>query len=262
MLYFAPWKTVLIWLTVAVGVAFALPNLYPQSVRDSLPDVVPSDSLALGLDLQGGVHLQLRLDRDDLVEQRLEATRDEVRRLLRAEGIGYTGLSGQGQTVGFTLRDPSDADAMREALADLTTPVTTGLLTGGTVREIVLSGPDANGRYELEITDQGLDYRMAGALTQTVEVIRGRIDELRREVDTLSVPPTTAQGMSERLSRMLQLASDEASEMRAEASAEAAETVSVARQEAAELAKNSREDADRIVSELTTIAAADGGDGT
>ncbi len=178
MLYFAPWKTVLIWLTVAVGVAFALPNLYPQSVRDSLPDVVPSDSLALGLDLQGGVHLQLRLDRDDLVEQRLEATRDEVRRLLRAEGIGYTGLSGQGQTVGFTLRDPSDADAMREALADLTTPVTTGLLTGGTVREIVLSGPDANGRYELEITDQGLDYRMAGALTQTVEVIRGRIDEL------------------------------------------------------------------------------------
>ncbi|MBO6640566.1 MAG: protein translocase subunit SecDF [Roseitalea sp.] len=178
MLYFAPWKTVLIWLTVAVGIAFALPNLYPQSVRDSLPDFLPSDSLALGLDLQGGVHLQLRLDRDDLVENRLEATRDEVRRLLRAEGIGYTGLSGQGQTVGFTLRDSNDTDAAREALSDLTTPVTTGLLTGGTVREIILSGPDASGRYELEITDQGLDYRMSGALTQTVEVIRGRIDEL------------------------------------------------------------------------------------
>lgn len=57
----------------------------------------------------------------------------------------------------------------------------------------------------------------ANELAAHLHEARATIDELRREVDTLSVPPTTAQGMSERLSRMLQLASDEASEMRAEA---------------------------------------------
>lgn len=177
MLYFAPWKTVLIWLTVAVGVMFALPNFYPPQLRDSLPNIVPSDTLALGLDLQGGVHLQLKLDREDLVAQRLESIGDEVRRLLRAENIGYTGLSGQGQQVSFRLRDPDDAAAARQALSDLTTPVSTGVLTGGTVREITLD-TDPDGRFTINITDQGLDYRMSAAVTQTVEVIRGRIDEL------------------------------------------------------------------------------------
>ncbi|MEL6921225.1 MAG: protein translocase subunit SecDF, partial [Pseudomonadota bacterium] len=115
MLYFSPWKTVLIWLTVLVGLMFALPNLYPQSVRDSLPQFLPNDTMALGLDLQGGVHLQLRLDRAELVANRLESVRDETRRLLRAETIGYTGLRGQGQTVSFTLRDPADRDTARAA---------------------------------------------------------------------------------------------------------------------------------------------------
>ncbi|MEO1746985.1 MAG: protein translocase subunit SecDF, partial [Pseudomonadota bacterium] len=122
MLYFSPWKTVLIWLTVAVGLLFALPNLYPQSVRDMLPQFMPNDTMALGLDLQGGVHLQLRLDREDLVGQRLESVRDEARRLLRAERIGYTGLRGQGQTVSLTLRDATQVDAARDAVEDLLQP--------------------------------------------------------------------------------------------------------------------------------------------
>lgn len=177
MLYFAPWKTALIWLTVVVGVLFALPNLYPQSFKDSLPDFMPKSGLSLGLDLQGGVHLQLRLNREELIANRLEATRDEVRRLLRAESIGYTGLGGEGQQVSVRIRDQSDIPAAREALDILLQPVSAGLLTGGIVTEVTLSEPET-GRFELEITDQGLDYRMGQALSQTVEVIRGRIDEL------------------------------------------------------------------------------------
>ncbi|MEP9391759.1 hypothetical protein ABLE94_05780 [Gordonia sp. VNK1] len=84
---------------------------------------------------------------------------------------------------------------------------------------------------------------------------RDEIEMLRREVDKLSVPPTTVQGMSERLSRMLQLASDEASEMRADAGAEAAETVSVARQEAAETQQNAATEADRILADARAKAA-------
>ncbi len=84
---------------------------------------------------------------------------------------------------------------------------------------------------------------------------RDEIEELHREVDKLSVPPTSVTGMSERLSRMLQLASDEASEMRADASAEAAETVSVARQEAEDTQRNATEEAQRIVADARARAS-------
>ncbi|MCK5757229.1 MAG: hypothetical protein KAH46_31450, partial [Mycobacterium sp.] len=76
---------------------------------------------------------------------------------------------------------------------------------------------------ELRVLAADRDAATANAheLVAHLEEARDEIEELRREVDKLSVPPTTAQGMSERLGRMLQLASDEASEIRADAAAEA-----------------------------------------
>ncbi|MEM8539887.1 MAG: protein translocase subunit SecDF [Pseudomonadota bacterium] len=177
MLYFSPWKTVLIWLTVVVGLLFALPNLYSENFRNSLPDVVPSDAMTLGLDLQGGVHLQLRLDRGELVENRLESTRDQVRSLLRDASIGYTGLSGQGQTVSVTIRDETEVTAAMETLAELAIPVSGNALTGTTVQEIDLAQLE-DGALEIGLTDAGLDYRMQQAISQTIEVIRNRVDEL------------------------------------------------------------------------------------
>jgi SecD/SecF fusion protein len=177
MLYFSPWKTVLIWLTVFVGVMFALPNLYPASISDNLPDVVPSKAMTLGLDLQGGVHLQLKLDRNELVENRLESVRDQVRQLLREDGIGYTGLSGKGQTVSVRIRNEADVEMAMELLSELAAPVVGNTLTGTAVTEVDIA-PREDGSLELILTDSGLDYRMQQALAQTVEVIRGRIDEL------------------------------------------------------------------------------------
>jgi SecD/SecF fusion protein len=177
MLYFSPWKTVLIWLAVLFGVLFAIPNLFSATAVQSFPDFMPSKKMALGLDLQGGVHLQLKLDRTELVENRLESVRDETRRLLRAEGIGYTGLSGRGQLVTVRIRDEADIAAAKTALEPLTQTVSGGLLGGGVLTEVQLGEPQA-GLFELNITDQGLDYRMTQAVAQTVEVIRGRIDQL------------------------------------------------------------------------------------
>ncbi len=109
---------------------------------------------------------------------------------------------------------------------------------------------------ELRVLAADRDAATANAheLAAHLEDARDEIAELRREVDKLSVPPTTAQGMSERLSRMLQLASDEASEMRAEASAEAAETLSIARQEAADMRSSAAADAERVRGEARTAA--------
>ncbi len=67
---------------------------------------------------------------------------------------------------------------------------------------------------ELRVTAADRDAAAAQArdLAKQLDDARDDIDDLRKDVDRLSVPPTTAEGMSDRISRMLRLASDEASE--------------------------------------------------
>ena len=88
---------------------FASPNLFPQSVLSGFPDWLPKKQMTLGLDLQGGSHILLQIERQDLVDERLETTRDEIRTLLRDAKIGYTGLTGSGSTVQVRIRDAGDA---------------------------------------------------------------------------------------------------------------------------------------------------------
>ncbi|MFC7756178.1 coiled-coil domain-containing protein [Tsukamurella soli] len=91
-------------------------------------------------------------------------------------------------------------------------------------------------RYQSDLRLMSADRDAAAAhareLTELLDDAQDEIDNLRREVDRLSVPPTTAEGMSDRIARMMRLASDEASEIRAQAESEAAETRSLAQQEA------------------------------
>ena len=76
-------------------------------------------------------------------------------------------------------------------------------------------------RYQAELRVLAADRDAASAhareLTDLLDEAQDEIDNLRREVDRLSVPPTSAEGMSDRIARMMRLASDEASEIRAAA---------------------------------------------
>src|SRR5690606_41127303 len=71
-------------------------------------------------------------------------------------------------------------------------------------------------------SDRDAAIEQAGDLARQLEAGRTEIDELREKVDRLSQPPTTMEGLSEPLQRMLRLAQDEASETKARAEAEAA----------------------------------------
>ncbi|MBX3574900.1 MAG: protein translocase subunit SecDF [Mesorhizobium sp.] len=177
MLHFTRWKTILIWLTVAVGVLFAAPNLFPQSVLNSLPDWLPKRQMTLGLDLQGGSHILLQLDRNDLVEERLETTRNDIRAGLRDARIGYTGLSGTGNSVQVRIRDAADVQKAKDALANLTAPVAAGLFSGGSIVELELDEPEP-GLLRFTLTDAGINYRMSSALEQSIEVVGRRVNEL------------------------------------------------------------------------------------
>ena len=81
-----------------LGVLFALPNVLPQAWLSAMPGWMPKRTMTLGLDLQGGSHILLQIDRQDLANERLGTTRDDIRTLLRDAKIGYTGLTGTGNS--------------------------------------------------------------------------------------------------------------------------------------------------------------------
>ncbi|TIS62155.1 MAG: protein translocase subunit SecDF, partial [Mesorhizobium sp.] len=177
MLYFSRLKMILIWLAVAVTVILAAPNLFPASTLAQLPSWVPKRQMTLGLDLQGGSHILLQMDQNDLIKDQLETTRDEIRTLLREAKINYTGLSGTGRTVQVRISDQSQVDAAKAALKPITNPVNAGLFTGGSVQSMTLDDSEL-GLLKFTVTDAGLKYRTTTALSQAIEVVERRVNAL------------------------------------------------------------------------------------
>jgi len=177
MLHFSRWKTTLIWLSVLAAIVFAFPNLLSKKNLDSLPSWVPHTQMTLGLDLQGGSHILLQVDRADIVKDRITSTVDDIRRVLRDKGIGYTGLGPKGQGVQVRIRDEAQVEAAKKALQELAQPVNSGMFGGGSVQEVAISEPNP-GVLMLALTDDGIDYRVRTAVGQSVEVVRRRVNEL------------------------------------------------------------------------------------
>ena len=82
MLYFTRWKATAIMLTAFVVCLFAVPNFLPEKMVQSWPKWAQRH-VVLGLDLQGGSHILLEVDSAAVRKEKLEATRDDVRRVLR-----------------------------------------------------------------------------------------------------------------------------------------------------------------------------------
>ncbi|RWO02881.1 protein translocase subunit SecDF [Mesorhizobium sp.] len=177
MLHFSRWKTILIWLTVLAGILYAAPNLVPASTLASLPNWLPKQQLTLGLDLQGGSHILLQIDRQDLANERLESARDEVRTSLRDAQIGYTGLAGTANSIQVRIRDQGQIEAAKSALERLAQPISTGMFMSGSVTEMEMTEPEP-GLLRFTLTEAGIDYRIAAALTQSIEVVSRRVNEL------------------------------------------------------------------------------------
>lgn len=176
MLYFSRWKTFFIWFAILASIVVAAPNLLSDEQLDALPSWVPTKKVTLGLDLQGGSHIMLKIEKADIVKERLETTVGDIRAALRDASIRYTGLSGVGQQVQVRITDADKVEAAKEALSTLTAPVSVGGLTGGSIQELTLQEDGTLLRFNL--TDEGIEYRAGSALTQSMEVVRRRVDEL------------------------------------------------------------------------------------
>ena len=171
MLEFSFTKKLCMFGIICIGILYALPNILPQSIKESgifseLRDsILPGKTVNLGLDLQGGAHLLLEIDTDNLIIEQYDALKDEVRNLLRAEKIGYRNLKSTPNKVIFTPRKNEDRKKISEVLYSLTQRATYNDL--GTNKAI-----------EFVFKEDHITQLHKNTLEQTVKIIRRRIDEL------------------------------------------------------------------------------------
>ncbi|MGU3493790.1 protein translocase subunit SecD [Xanthobacteraceae bacterium A53D] len=178
MLHFSRLKTAVILVITAVGILFAVPNLLPASVLAHLPSWYASSRVVLGLDLQGGSHILLEVDDAALRKERAEQVRDEVRRVMREQKIGYTQLNVRDTTVSLRLRDPAQQQTALTQLRLLATPVTNVMMGTGTGENDINVNGGSDGQITVTLTAAGLDARVRSAVDQSIEIIRRRIDQL------------------------------------------------------------------------------------
>jgi preprotein translocase subunit SecD len=176
MLHFSRAKIVSIVAVCLIGVILALPNLFSKETVASWPGFVPKWQMPLGLDLQGGAHLLLAMDPEELRKDWLQNLRDDARKQLREAKIGFSGLGIAGQSVQVRLAKPEDADAALAQLRKLAQPIGSSML-GASGSDITVA-KTADGVITLTPTEPGMQQRVSNAASAAIETVNRRINNL------------------------------------------------------------------------------------
>lgn len=162
---------------VGLGALFALPTALSPAMRAQLPDFLPSVPINLGLDLQGGSHLSLEVDLEAARKERLELLADDARTRLRDKPlIVLADRSISGNVVRLRLKDPADSAAALTRLRALRNPVGNALgATGAFDSDVTSPSP---GVIEIRVTEAGIEDAQRRTMSESIEVIRRRIDQL------------------------------------------------------------------------------------
>ncbi|MFM8860539.1 MAG: protein translocase subunit SecD [Methylocystis sp.] len=181
MLRFSTWKFIAIVAMTLAAILVVAPSMitpaHYEALKERLPAWLTPPTIVLGLDLQGGSHVMLEVDKADILTTQVKNLREDVRRILREEKVAITG--GIGATPrGVQLRaaDASDRERVLPKLRLLRNGFSARTGGGGDSPLDVEETPD--GLIRLTVTDAGLVEKTRRAVDQSIEVIRRRVDAL------------------------------------------------------------------------------------
>ncbi|MEO8160903.1 MAG: protein translocase subunit SecD [Arenimonas sp.] len=149
----------------AYNVALNLATTVPQWLQS-----IYGKSMALGLDLQGGVHFLLEVDEKAAIEKRAEAFVDGIRATLRENQIQFGSVTRNGTTMLVSLRNPGDLGRAQNRIAGSSPEL---VLTLDPARPAVLVATIPQAEVK-RITDDAIEQNMA--------TIRNRINALGEAV--------------------------------------------------------------------------------
>ena len=183
MVDYPRWKIVLVAVVVALGVIFSLPNLASRETAEGLPDWLPSSQINLGLDLQGGSHLLLQVEVAEVVKERLETLRNDLRLALRKARIGHR-QTVRGEELILALTDPAQESAALAEIDALNEPVVASTFGGPTGPTFEVT-PVEGGRIVITFGELARSQLVTATVSQSLEVVRRRIDELGTREPTI-----------------------------------------------------------------------------
>ncbi|MEQ9505818.1 MAG: protein translocase subunit SecD [Hyphomonas sp.] len=177
MLQFPPWKVAIILFTLGWGLMMALPNVVNMS---GAPGFVPKDGVNLGLDLRGGVYLEMEIRPSDVIGGRLEVFARDVRTALtRTETLPQVfhvaEVNGAVMTIKLTRPD-MPGNTIDEAIARIEKvngPLEGGLAGGKTYTVARGTGTDT---IQVTVPENSENLMMADALAKTETIVRRRVD--------------------------------------------------------------------------------------
>ncbi|GAB5389038.1 MAG: protein translocase subunit SecD [Alphaproteobacteria bacterium] len=177
MVHFERWKIMMIVAVCVLGLLYAMPNVLTpdarQKMAEHMPGWGPTETVKLGLDLQGGAHLLYQVDIQAVVMKRLEDVEDGIRKSLGREDdrIFYRRLNtvdaGDESHVSFVIRNPEQLDEARRRVR---------ALDEGLIVDVDDETNPALPAFEVRYDESSLDQIRSDVISQMIEVVRRRID--------------------------------------------------------------------------------------
>src|SRR5215217_7068269 len=153
MLRFSTSKIIATVGVILIGLLLAVPSLIGpenrKALQASIPSwlpswIVPTNAIVLGLDLQGGSHVLLEVDVQDLLRTQTVQMRDDVRRVLRDVRVSpQGGIQVVPRGVQLRVPDAADRDKVIPKLNELAQPISNPILGQTGSRDMrVTASPD------------------------------------------------------------------------------------------------------------------------
>ena len=140
-------------------------------------EAIGAKPMALGLDLQGGVHFLMEVDKQAAVEKRFEAYLSDIRGSLRDEGIGYQSVERDGeQTMIVTLIQAADAT---KAQGLIQKNLSANALDAGAAASANAFNYSAVGNtLRVDVSDEMVRQMTLNAIEQNLGTLRNRVNSL------------------------------------------------------------------------------------
>jgi SecD/SecF fusion protein len=184
MLQFPTWYRIVTAIIIAAGILFALPNALPNWVVARMPSWLPTSSVTLGLDLQGGSYVLLEVGIDQVYKDQLETLTADIRVRLRKARIGYTDLKANADSVSLRILDKARYDEAKSILNDLNPLVSSGVFSVGQREYDVIE--QGGNTIILKMTDAYKTSTQAATMSNSLESVRKRIDKLGTREPTIT----------------------------------------------------------------------------
>ncbi|WP_147821426.1 protein translocase subunit SecD [Salidesulfovibrio onnuriiensis] len=162
------WRIIIALTVLVLGLAYMLPSL-PGVQGSSLAKFLPGDSINLGLDLKGGIHLTLGVDLDTALENNLDRIGDDLKAVAKEDDI-Y--LLRPTVMPGDKIQAILLKKEQQEAFEEIVKKNFESLKIDGTE-----AMDDGRVRYVFGITTEYRKYFTKMTMEQAIKTIRNRIDQ-------------------------------------------------------------------------------------